>query len=687
MKLFRKRRKLNNKGLSLVELVCAVAIFGLATTVIGGAMVVSAQNYSRGTYELDVQQEAQTTTNLIGDLLYDATGATFDGSATNPVMKIQGENIEYHITFDKTNNKLVYEEYVTGVATPATGTLAENVKSFSAVNLDAAGNNFKADKNVEIKLEIEKNGRTYEAEYSTTARNGVAESVGVAETAEIIIETSIVLEPGQTYQLPFEVVGSITNKAISISNSSGVTAVESGSNISVSVATSATGTIPFTISTIEQAKDVNGNPTGVALATKTVNVNVRRVNALTSPQDTDDDEYAEATALKSGNNCKNGATYQIDFTVAGDFMDKVYGKAYDTNYVNPRQVDITYTMTGNVEPVANYIGGVQIVGVDNPSIKFNLIKDMPNGSEIIITATAKHPAGTNKTSNSYGTVVDVVKIKCENNYYNSSQLLRGTDGNQDGYGNKAGIWMTQEQLLEIRNAVRALDNTKEYWNYYSHLLTIYEVDASGNKSPVAAFPTFEFGSSMEMQIDDEDSLRLIPNVDYVYRMELMFYKDAAKTQPLWTVSPYSQELPVDSAAVSFKEKRENGLGYEQVSKNFVMTKGNMIDNFELEVRGLEMSSRKDYVKFTIEKFDETATIESEKWKVIDTGFEYGALNGVKNTGKVTMKLKFDHSGRYRIKAYLDNFPYTSYDGSTTLYFTDYLKDLDDASGYFYITVN
>ena len=50
MKLFKKRIKGNNKGFSLVELVCAVAIFGVAATAIGSAMVVSAQSYSRGTY-------------------------------------------------------------------------------------------------------------------------------------------------------------------------------------------------------------------------------------------------------------------------------------------------------------------------------------------------------------------------------------------------------------------------------------------------------------------------------------------------------------------------------------------------------------------------------------------------------------------------------------------------------------
>ena len=35
MKLFMKKRKHNNKGMSLVELICAVAIFGVATTAVG----------------------------------------------------------------------------------------------------------------------------------------------------------------------------------------------------------------------------------------------------------------------------------------------------------------------------------------------------------------------------------------------------------------------------------------------------------------------------------------------------------------------------------------------------------------------------------------------------------------------------------------------------------------------------
>ncbi len=678
MKLFRKRRKLNNKGLSLVELVCAVAIFGLATTVIGGAMVVSAQNYSRGTYELDVQQEAQTTTNLIGDLLYDATGATFDGSATNPVMKIQGENIEYHITFDKTNKKLVYEEYVTGVATPATGTLAENVKSFSAVNLDAAGNNFKADKNVEIKLEIEKNGRTYAAEYSTTARNGVAESVGVAETAEIIIEGSIVLEPGQTYQLPFEVVGSITNKAISIADGSGVTAVENGSNISVSVATSATGTIPFTISTIEQAKDVNGNPTGVALATKTVNVNVRRVTGLTSPQDTDNDEYADTNALKSGNNYKSGASYQIDFAVAGDFMDKVYGKAYDTNYVNPRQVDITYTMTG-MEPgfgVADYISGVQVVGLDNPSIKFNLIKDMPNNSEIIITATAKHPVGTNKTGNTYGSVVDVVKIKYEVNLYPDAEFMRGSDG---------VITCDSTLLGQIQNiAVSQGANM----NYFNHLLTIYELDASGNKIAIPECHQLVVGGGMNFQIDDADSIRLDPLKKYVYKLEIMFYKSqdgsGNYTDPIWTLSPYNREYPLDSVLFTYDYQVNDNKGTE--THPYTMNALVEDSSINVNVKGLEMSSNKGEVQFKVEKlklggsWTNPADIET-----VDSGkYTIGLENATKNTGKCTTKFMFREAGRYRVTAYLNNYQYKKYDGVTD---ATYTGNFVDGSGSFYINVN
>lgn len=684
MKLFKKRRKLNNKGLSLVELVCAVAIFGLATTAIGGAMVVSAQNYSRGTYELDVQQEAQTTTNLIGDLLFDATAAKFDNSVASPVLTIEGEKIKYEITFDKTAATLNYKETVTDGST-ATGVLAENVKDFSA-NLDKEGNNFKANKNVEVTLEIEKNGRTYEAEYSTTARNGVAESTGVTETAEIIIESPIVLEPGQTYILPYEVVGSITDKTISLSAESGLSVSKSGSTISVHADTSATGSKIFTVKTNEMQKDVNGNPiTGTHLATKDVEVKIRRVNSVTSPQDANDDEIADSSALIGGTSYKNGASYQINFSFVGEHMDKVYGKAYDTNYVNPRQVDITWTMTGMEAGFDqdDYVSGVQVVGIDNPSIKFNLIKDMPNNSSIIVTATAKHPAGTNKSSTAYVStpVQKVVKIEYKSSVYGPSVFVRGSDG----------IFVLDNTMIgQITNQVATSlgSNSGVYQNRLAHLMTVYEVQADGSKVAVPQLTDLVIGTDQNLKIDAVHSQRLDPNKAYFYKLELMYYYDDARTMPIWTESPYfSEYYPLDAVSVVYEPQLTVGTNNGTKGKGYDMT-ADVGCTVSMDILGMNMNHNQTAIAFFVERKYEGYTDYTRITPASDACADMGVSASQQNSGKISYNFKFEEPGTYRILPYMTNYEYYSYDGGTkhTVTQLELFNEADD-SGIFYIDVN
>ena len=60
-----KRFSRNQKGFSLVELLCAVAILSIVVTSVGTSMVVSARSYQRSNTELDLQQKAQITANLL----------------------------------------------------------------------------------------------------------------------------------------------------------------------------------------------------------------------------------------------------------------------------------------------------------------------------------------------------------------------------------------------------------------------------------------------------------------------------------------------------------------------------------------------------------------------------------------------------------------------------------------------
>ena len=66
-------KKHDNRGLTLVELLCSIAILSVLAVAVGSVLVVSAKNYQRGTSEINLQQEAQLTANQIAELIIDTT--------------------------------------------------------------------------------------------------------------------------------------------------------------------------------------------------------------------------------------------------------------------------------------------------------------------------------------------------------------------------------------------------------------------------------------------------------------------------------------------------------------------------------------------------------------------------------------------------------------------------------------
>ena len=697
MKLFRKRKKLNNKGLSLVELVCAVAIFGLATTAIGGAMVVSAQNYSRGTYELDVQQEAQTTTNLIGDLLFDATNATFVNSG-DPVLTIDGENVKYQITYKTTEEKLVYKEIRSGGE--STGTLAENVKGFT-VDLDETGAKFAANKNVDVTLKVEKNGRVYETKYSTTARNGAAISSGVEDTAAIVVEENIVLEPNQTYLLPYEVVGSIANKSISImSVDTGLSVMQSGDNLAVTASYKASGTLSFTVKTDEWQKDDEGNNTTVPMATKTVFVNIRRVNSITSPMDGDNDGYADGNYWKNNvlgkTNFQQGTEYRIEFNVNADSPNKQYGKAYDMDYVNPFQVDISYSMVGG--NIADYIEYAQTNLVDNPYIILKLKNDMPSGAEIVVTATAKHPEGVNKSGERYGipsdknaSVIDVVRIKNEAKLlWPKSDLSRGVDGVE--------ILMAGAEV----DRLMALYGTNSYTKEYSVYEVTYKSDGTieSMNGPMFTAPMSDNGSYTH--INAAESMRLKPDLDYIIEMKIVF------NLPSGEKKIHSANYPLDRVTLTY-DYQTNAVKQGTEGNPYEMTIGQSDTSNWLNVQGLAMTKYgKDEIAFKIEKKDSSGvyqpfTASDLEFKCENT--DWDSETGRQSEYHINMKMKIGDQnlkstylsynsatgeydpGEYRILPYLDTIPYNNYDGTAATPGNFDLYNISNDEGIFYIKLN
>lgn len=653
MKLFSKRRKGNNKGFSLVELVCAVAILGIVLTAVGSAMVASAQSYSKGTYEIDVQQEAQTTTNLIGNLIVDAVTAQVTVPDVNTkVLEVNNGKTIYKITFDKNSGSLNYYEQDITTGAEATGLLAQNVTDFD-VNLD----DFEAHNNAEVYLAVEKSERVYEATYNTTSRNGDSESTGVADEAKIIIEGDVVLEPGQSYEFPITVVGSASNKALSISNMTAVTGEladttfgysSTENKVWVNIGVNATGHFTFNVATIMTGDD------GLPLATAQVNIKVRRVNAIASPMDTNNDGYADNNALKTGVGYESGAVYRIEFDPVGDNFEKQFGKAFDMDYIDPQQLTYSIYMNDgyNVnEYVRELVKVTTATDTSNAYAEIQLLQDLPEGAEVHVKAISKHATiGENKTGVAYATVVRDVKIvKMFSPFTMNNDINRGNDDH--------GV-----EILFNEDYHRQL--VAAYGSNYKRILTVYEakVDASGALVKDGYAFTMDAGEQggLRCAVRLEDSRKLRPDKAYIIECRIEFYDGAGNVKwPLATTDPalYRTEFPIPALSVVYNCGASN-LGVP--GNEYPLYKDSEL-TLVYACNGLDLTRYQNKVTWVAEVSDGFGG-----YTVTTSGIDVRSRmkseeDSIKGIGE--MYMMFRQTGTYRLKAYISNYEYLDYNGN------------------------
>lgn len=661
MKLFRKRRKGNNKGFSLVELVCAIAIFGIVLTAIGSAMVVSAQSYSKGTYEIDVQKEAQTTTNLIGNLIVDAVTAEMSYSdAGQKVLTIQNDIKKYVITFDDDAGILNYYEQNRETMAEATGVLAQNVKDFD-VNLD----DFADFSNAEVYLKVEKNNRAYEATYNTTSRNGSAESVDLADDVKIIVENYVVLEPNQEYQIPITVVGSVSNKAISVTGLTAVTGELKDTQFDYSAANSAAtikigndahGSFAFNISTI-----MTDEETGQPLATEQVVIHVRRVNAITSPS-AGDDGYVNDSAFLQNESAAGvdkldaGAVYKVDFVPQVNKPNKEFGKAFDMDYVDPRPLNISMSMNEGYT-LNDYVEVINVVytstDTSNSYAKIRLKQDLPQGAVINIKASSRHAvAGENKTLRAYDQNAELtVKIGNKQSAFSlSSDVNRGNDGQ--------GVYIICNDMANLISL---------YGNNFKRFVKVYEAELENNEYVKTSFafevPTGEGGGSGDngqIPIRKVDSDRLKPDQAYIINCRIEFYDDNGNK--IWPTaetdsSLYSTEFPIPAMSVEYDCAPMGVLGNE-----YPITTDRMY-RLEYTCVGLDLTQYQNNITWVVEKSDGYGNFDPYYGN-----FEVGSemkdqISSLKGEGKI--KIWMRETGTYRFLARVSNYKYLNYDGSST----------------------
>lgn len=400
MKRLMKRRKTDNRGLTLVELICAMAILSIIGTIVGGILVVSAQSYDTGINEAELQQEAQMVVNQINDLVIDTT-ATESVTFAGDTLTIP-EGIKTHkVRYDAAQQKLLYSCDASGEELMASGITSFNVDTTSFQN---TGNLY-----VDIGLERMANGqpRTFNATFQITSRNGV---VDTTPTASIDVVDDIVLEPHQSYTFVPTVVG-ITDQNVTWSIVGGNT--DSGTTMignKITIAGGERGSIiHLLVSTA--AKDGDGNP----MATRAVRVRIRRVNGITAN-----------LVERNGEAYKDGTEYIISADLMGTYLDQEPW-SWDDDYVSPYTVTWSAITTGSVTaPDIQPLTG----DPSNPSkfyAKVTLKGDMPRNTKITIRVTASHPNGANKSTMFYANVFGDYVISNTRIIVPSHSMGRGSD--------------------------------------------------------------------------------------------------------------------------------------------------------------------------------------------------------------------------------------------------------------------
>ncbi len=668
MKLFLKTRK-NNKGMSLVELVCAVAIFGVATTAIGSAMVVSAQSYSRGTVEVDVQQEAQTTTNLINNLLVDAVSIDFNDDTDDVVLTIDGEGITYVIQLDADEKILYYSE---NGGTP--GILAKDVNSFNVIGADT----FSATRNAQVVLDVEIAGRNYTTTSNTTTRNGSSEQVGQKASAYIDMETYVVLEPGQKYEFDIDVIGMTADEVggLKFSNFSGANVGDtkflskSNTAVKVEIADNAYGRIYFDVYTGATTTDAEGNVE--ELDKCTVTIDVRRVESITASHTVSSDAGAEYEA---------GAVYRVNAVATGNELAKKLGKGFDTDYINPKYMDIKFRMldaSGNALDPLDYMGEIYTKeDVDSPYIQFKLLQDMPGNSKIIVTFISKHAAGTsddggyyNKASVASSSVDHYANISVDYTIVNEVSGPWNTGGGINRGDD--GVW------LESGSVDKSKYNTAEYdnANCYKTYMRFWEVDEG--EPAVEKWILLNTTGDLQLKLLGTHTSLFKPDKEYCVEFKLEIQKKdgtIAFPEPGAPRSDYISKESVYKTTIEYKPKAADETAFATQLGSYanpIKIYKTGTDYFDAKFVGLDPNDQtQNNVKYVVRQYSSASSYTT-----------LSSFNsGTDTNGGLKIETQNCPTGVYQFCATLD-FPLLTYnyDSASFNSATTYHCELYDASG-------
>ncbi len=379
-KMFMQKLRRDKRGLSLIELICAIAILAIISTTIGGAMVFASNSYRHGSVDTALQQETQFAVNAIESLIIDATQTVdFAGG----VLTITNTDYTYVITYDAVAQTLRYTQFVTG--DPDTVVAENELLASHVTSFDINADEFAVSRNVLIEIGMENGKSSFTSNYNITSRNDASAGDAPDIVAQINCENLLVLEPNQEYILGVSVVRPPdTGYGVSLDGNESIdtTAAKlAAGGVKIKLGATETGgdDATFRLLITTSATDGEGNP-----FTKWVTIRVRRTLSVD----------IDSPSLVSGDAFKEGAIYTSTAMPLGSFLAEDTGATYDTGehaYINPNTIRWSFSMSDG-SAASEWMEVVE-TGTEDNTVKIRLKQDLPTGKGIMFKATALHSHG------------------------------------------------------------------------------------------------------------------------------------------------------------------------------------------------------------------------------------------------------------------------------------------------------
>jgi prepilin-type N-terminal cleavage/methylation domain-containing protein len=158
---------INNRGVTLIELMVAVTISALVISGVAFLMRNSSRNYRDVNEEVSLQVEAQMMINQLNDLILEAYNVKFKDNK----LKIYHSDTTFVITHDTDNKELLFEKIAAGEDPAGTPELfGRYVRYFSVLDTGEDNRN----NQLKVTLKLEYNNSQYSIEnHLITLRNRI----------------------------------------------------------------------------------------------------------------------------------------------------------------------------------------------------------------------------------------------------------------------------------------------------------------------------------------------------------------------------------------------------------------------------------------------------------------------------------------------------------------------------------